>query len=174
MKEFASTPLYSGDEVKFTGAVEDRVNLWPLAYWREPVGSIVWPVVSWGNDHFAFRPVWSQDKRHGYGEYDEFNLFWPICQFDTRDNDYRVFPFFWGSERDGDDSYFCLFPALWWNDDFKGVLPFWWMDNADSFGIFPLYWHINIRGNLDMLFPLYGYWPEKGRNVDLFFIPVWR
>ena len=75
MKEFASTPLYSGDEVKFTGAVEDRVNLWPLAYWREPVGSIVWPVVSWGNDHLAFRPVWSQYKRHGYGEYDEFNLF---------------------------------------------------------------------------------------------------
>ena len=41
MKEFASTPLYSGDEVKFTGAVEDRVNLWPLAYWREPVGKKV-------------------------------------------------------------------------------------------------------------------------------------
>ena len=38
MKEFSSTPLYSGDEVKFTGAVEDRVNLWPLAYWRESVG----------------------------------------------------------------------------------------------------------------------------------------
>ena len=73
-----------------------------------------------------------------------------------------------------DDSCFCLFTALWRNDDFKGFLPFWWMDNADSFGIFPLYWHINIRGNLDMLFPLYGYWPEKGRNVDLFFIPVWR
>ena len=164
MKEFSSTPLYSGDEVKFTGAVEDRVNLWPLAYWREPVGSIVWPVVSWGDDHFAFRPIWSQYKRHGYGEYDEFNLFWPICQFDTRDNDYRVFPFFWGSDRDGDDPYFCLFPALWWNDDFKGVLPFWWMDDADSFGIFPLYWHINIRGSLDMLFPLYGYWPGKSSN----------
>ena len=73
-----------------------------------------------------------------------------------------------------DDSCFCLFPALWRNDDFKGFMPFWWMDNADSFGIFPLYWHINIRGNLDMFFPLYGYWPEKGRNVDLFFIPVWR
>ena len=38
MKEFALTPLYSGDEVKFTGAVEDHVNLWPLAYLREPVG----------------------------------------------------------------------------------------------------------------------------------------
>ena len=164
MKEFASTPLYSGDEVKFTGAVEDRVNLWPLAYWREPVGSIIWPVVSWGDDHLAFRPIWSQYKRHGYGEYDEFNFFWPICQFDTRDNDYRVFPFFWGSDRDGDDPYFCLFPAFWWNDDFKGVLPFWWMDDADSFGIFPLYWHINIRGSIDMLFPLYGYWPGESSN----------
>ena len=29
--------MYIGDEVKFTGAVEDRVNLWLLAYWREPV-----------------------------------------------------------------------------------------------------------------------------------------
>ena len=30
MKEFSSTPFYSGSEVTFTGAVEDRVNLWPL------------------------------------------------------------------------------------------------------------------------------------------------
>ena len=28
--------MYIGDEVKFTGAVEDHVNLWPLAYLREP------------------------------------------------------------------------------------------------------------------------------------------
>ena len=65
MKEFSSTPLYSGSEVKFTGAVEDRVNLWPLAYWREPVGSIVWPLISWGDDHLALRPVYSQYKQDG-------------------------------------------------------------------------------------------------------------
>lgn len=32
MKEFSSMPLYSGNDVKFTGAVEDRINLWPAAY----------------------------------------------------------------------------------------------------------------------------------------------
>ena len=75
MREFSSTPLYSGSDVKFTGAVEDRVNLWPLAYWREPVGSIAWPLVSWGDDHLAFRPVYSQYKQRGSGFYDEL-LFW--------------------------------------------------------------------------------------------------
>ena len=82
MKEFSSSPFYEGNEVKFTGAVEDRVNLWPLAYWREPVGSIVWPLISWGDDHLALRPVYSQYKQDGSGEYDEFNFLWPISQFD--------------------------------------------------------------------------------------------
>ena len=164
MREFSSTPLYSGSDVKFTGAVEDRVNLWPLAYWREPVGSIAWPLVSWGDDHLAFRPVWSQYKQRGsWGVYDEFNLFWPIGQFDTKHRKYRFFPFFWGKDYDGDPN-FCLFPALWWSDDAMVVLPFWWLDKAESFGIFPLYWHINIRGSLDMLFPLYGYWPGEESN----------
>lgn len=31
MKEFSSTPFYEGNTVKYTGAVEDRVNLWPVA-----------------------------------------------------------------------------------------------------------------------------------------------
>ena len=84
MKEFSSTPLYSGSEVTFTGAVEDRVNLWPLGYWREPVGSIAWPLVSWGKDHFAMRPLYSQYKQGGSGDYNEFNVLWPVGQFDTK------------------------------------------------------------------------------------------
>ena len=97
MKEFSSTPFYSGNEVKFTGNVEDRVNLWPLAYWREPVGSVAWPLVSFGNDHFALRPIYSQYKAHGKSDYNEFSFLWPIGQFDTHSRDYRIFPLFWGS-----------------------------------------------------------------------------
>ena len=157
MKEFSSTPLYSGSEVKFTGAVEDRVNLWPLAYWREPVGSIVWPLISWGDDHLALRPVYSQYKQDGSGEYDEFNFLWPVSQFDTRDNDYRVFPFFWGKSH-GSSPYFTLFPALWWNREFSGVFPFFWSDNGDGFCVFPLVWHsANGSNSLDTVFPLYYY-----------------
>jgi len=164
MKEFSSTPLYSGSEVKFTGAVEDRVNLWPIAYWREPVGSIAWPLVSWGDDHLAFRPVYSQYKQRGSGVYDEYNLFWPIGQFDTNGDDYRLFPFFWGRDR-GNDPYFCLFPAVWWINEFKGVLPFFWNDN--EFCTFPLFWtRLKGESRINTLFPLYYYNHNYNHNQD--------
>ena len=169
MKEFSSTPLYRGHEVKFTGRVEDRVNLWPLAYYREPVGSIAWPLVSWGDDHLAFRPIYSQYKQRGSGDYDEFNLLWPFGQFDTRHDDYRFFPFFWGEGR-GDEPYFCLFPLLWWNRDFAGVLPFLWSrdDNDMGFAVFPLFWsEVKPSGRLwNTLFPLYYYQSYEERSRD--------
>ena len=165
MKEFSSTPLYSGHEMKFTGRVEDRVNLWPLGYWREPVGSIAWPLISWGDDHLAFRPVYSQYRQggSGSGDYDEFNVLWPVGQFDTRHDDYRFFPFFWGESRGGDEPYFCLFPLLWWNRDFAGVMPFFWdrsgSGNEMGFCVFPLFWsEVKSSGRLwNTLFPLYYY-----------------
>ena len=133
MKEFSSSPFYEGNEVKFTGAVEDRVNLWPVAYYREPVGSLAWPLISWGDDHLALRPFYSQYKQSGSGDYDEFNFFWPISQFDTKHRDYRVFPLFWG-ESYSDKPYFCLFPALWWNREFAGVFPIFWDNDDDDDG----------------------------------------
>ena len=45
-EQMKSTPFYEGHDVAYTGAPEDRVNLWPLAYWREPVGSVLWPMFS--------------------------------------------------------------------------------------------------------------------------------
>ena len=160
MKEFSSTPFYSGSEVTFTGAVEDRVNLWPLGYWREPVGSIAWPLVSWGNDHFAMRPLYSQYKQGGSGDYDEFNVLWPVGQFDTKHDDYRFFPFFWGDMKKK-DPYFCLFPVLWRNKEFAGVLPFFWErdDNEVGFCVFPLFWSkVGPSDHLwNTLFPLYYY-----------------
>ena len=134
MKEFSSSPFYEGNEVKFTGAVEDRVNLWPVAYYREPVGSLAWPLISWGDDHLALRPFYSQYKQSG-DDYDEFNFLWPISQFDTRHRDYRVFPLFWG-ESYSDKPYFCLFPALWWNREFAGVFPIFWDNDDDDDGGF--------------------------------------
>ena len=158
MKEFSSTPLYSGSEVHFTGAVEDRINLWPVAYWREPVGSIAWPLVSWGKEHFALRPVYSQYKQGGSGDYDEFNFLWPISQFDTKHDDYRFFPFFWGNLKNGRHPYYCLFPLLWHNKEFSGVFPFFWDKDFDNLCVFPLFW-ADLEGSrrFNTLFPLYYY-----------------
>ena len=161
MKEFSSSPFYEGNEVKFTGAVEDRVNLWPVAYYREPVGSLAWPLISWGDDHLALRPLYSQYKQSGSGDYDEFNFFWPISQFDTKHRDYRVFPLFWG-ESYSDKPYFCLFPALWWNREFAGVFPIFWDNDDDDDGgfcVFPLCWAgWEKSGDLwNTIWPLYYY-----------------
>jgi hypothetical protein len=160
MKEFSSSPFYEGNEVKFTGAVEDRVNLWPVAYYREPVGSLAWPLISWGDDHLALRPFYSQYKQSG-DDYDEFNFLWPISQFDTRHRDYRVFPLFWGKSH-SDKPYFCLFPALWWNREFAGVFPIFWDNDDDDDGgfcVFPLCWAgWEKSGDLwNTIWPLYYY-----------------
>lgn len=59
-KELASTPFYPGDEIACADFDGNRVNLWPLAYWNESVGSEPWPLISFGDNHFAIRPLYSQ------------------------------------------------------------------------------------------------------------------
>jgi len=114
LKEMKSSPFYEGGEVEYVGDASDRVNLWPVVYWRNPVGSVAWPLVSFSNDHFALRPLYSQYKQGGKdGEWDEFNFLWPIAQADTKHNDYRVFPVFWGTDRKNGAHYNLLFP-LWY------------------------------------------------------------
>lgn len=132
-KEMKSTPFYEGDQVECIGAASDRVNLWPVAYWRNPVGSVAWPVVSFSDDHFALRPVYSQYKQGGQqGSWDEYNLAWPLVQADTKHDDYRIFPIFWG--RDWDDDYYqVVFPLYWNGAHHNALLPLWYYgDGRDS------------------------------------------
>lgn len=168
-QEMSSTPFYTGGDVKYTDKVEDRVSLWPLLYHRAPVTSVLWPLFSSADDHVAVRPLYSQYMKHGKREYNEYNVLWPIAQFDTCEDDYRVFPFFWGKDYD-DDPYFCLFPEIWWNDEFAGAFPFFWLRDRDGrrgFSVFPLYWHGHDRDSqygftIDTLFPLYFYEHKTG------------
>ena len=162
-KEFASTPFYEGQAVKYTGKAQDRVNAWPVFYWREPVGSFAWPLVSFGGSHFALRPLYSQYGMNMSGECSEINVLWPIVQlqFDIGRRDYRIFPFYWGY--DGlDDWHFSLFPAIWYNNRSAGALPFCWLTGEEEKGffVFPLFWSSVTEdgdGFWHTLFPLYYY-----------------
>ncbi len=125
--EMKGTPFYTGEyAVNVPGADERRVNLWPLAYSREPALSVLWPVFELTEEHVALRPLFS-----AYGDterYWEYNLLWPLCQTDTRSDDHRVFPYFWGSEKRGDgrQSYHALFPLLWHKEDeYHALFPLW-------------------------------------------------
>ena len=91
----------------------DRVNLWPAAYWRKPVGSVLWPLLTFSEDHWALWPLYSQYRQDGAdGKWNEFNVLWPWAQFDAKARNYRMFPVFWGHGEKG-TPYFGLVP-LWW------------------------------------------------------------
>lgn len=114
------TPFYVGEDRKTVGEVSDRVNLWPLAYWDDPMGSIAWPIVSFSDDQFAIRPLYSQYRQSGAGgRYDEFNLLWPFIQADLDGAIYRIFPLFFAED------FQCLFPVYWNFDDYNVLFPLW-------------------------------------------------
>ena len=94
-EQMKSTPFYQGDDITYTGKQEDRLNLWPVAYWREPVGSVLWPIVSFTDEHFAFRPIYSRFK-------EEYNFLWPLGRYDSATGDARFFPVFDYDAKNGD------------------------------------------------------------------------
>lgn len=160
-KEMRSTPFYEGADSSFTGRIEDRVNLWPLAYWREPVFSAVGSMLSFGDDHIALRPLYSQYRQDGRdGPYDEFNLVWPLFQADFAGGDYRVFPLFWGED------YFAAFPLALLKSDTTVVLPLVMNGSGSDGAFFPFVFWTHERGERAFtLFPLYSYskTPERMR-----------
>jgi len=133
--QMKSTPFYTGDSTVYKGKAEDRVNLWPLGYYRDPALSVLWPVFSLTDDHLAVRPLYSQFRQGGADRpYDEFNFLWPFCQVDAAHGRHRVFPVFWG------ERYFDFFPLVWWEkDEFFNVFPVWW-SNRDCDLLLPLYY----------------------------------
>ena len=115
----------------------DRVNLWPVAYWRRPVGSVLWPLLTFSEDHWALWPLYSQYRQDGAdGKWDEFNVLWPWTQFDTKARNYRVFPVFWGRDGKTGTPYHGLVP-LWWKsaDIFWTPLAGW---NTNGLWMVPL------------------------------------
>ncbi|MDD4872647.1 MAG: hypothetical protein PHR77_19015 [Kiritimatiellae bacterium] len=121
--EMKGTPFYTGEYELRKGPAEDRVNVWPLMYYRDPALSVLWPTVELTDDHFAIRPLMSV---YGLGGKDkEYNVLWPLGQFDFKAGNSRIFPFFWGKD------YFTAFPLYWHfdhpfaSDGYDGLIPLW-------------------------------------------------
>ena len=137
------TPLYEGSDAVFSEGAGDRVNLWPLYYSRRPAQSILWPLYSEADDHWAIRPLYSQYRPKG-GEYDEFNVLWPLCQVNTRADYNWIGPVLWSAHG------FSVFPLYY--DSSVGVdasETFWALGGLTGFR--------KIRGRLTWhwLVPLY-------------------
>ncbi|MCX6996226.1 MAG: hypothetical protein NTV49_03875 [Kiritimatiellaeota bacterium] len=131
--EMKGTPFYTGEYTKRLGPAEERINVWPLLYYRNPALSVLWPFMDFTDTHLAFRPVLSV---YGLNQSNhQYNVFWPLAQFDRHTRDNRIFPFCWGGGRRPADAYRVAFPLYWHygqplNDQMGGLdtlFPLWYM-----------------------------------------------
>ena len=141
-EQMKSTPFYEGDDIKYAGAIENRLNLWPIVYWRDPAGSVIWPIVSFTDDHFAFRPIYSRHK-------DEHNFLWPFGRYNSTTGDARFFPVFDYDGKSGD-----VTTALVGRHTWQDHIEWWWLTplvghkSGDTYGFYfipAVKWRCNIN-----------------------------
>ncbi|MGO8839266.1 MAG: hypothetical protein ACLQQ0_17775, partial [Limisphaerales bacterium] len=160
------------------GPVEDRVNIWPAFYYREPALSVLWPLFEMTDDYVAVRPLFSV---YGLDQTNhQYNVLWPLAQFDRRTDDSWTFPVFWS------DSHFVLFPLYWhygqpWGSEggADSLFPLWILsrkenERSDLWSPWPLvYFWSDRKDNTDgsMILPLY--WYRSDDHASEFYSPLW-
>ncbi|HEY5621157.1 MAG TPA: hypothetical protein VIR77_01010 [Pontiella sp.] len=135
------TPFYTHEYEQFGKPDPDRINALVFSY-RDPVLQVLTPLMEFGPKYVAIRPIYSVYDRDT--DHPVYNVLWPLCRFDPGNQDYRIFPVYWG------DEYFNVFPLYQHEDDpFAG-------DGRNM--LFPLWiWDIDESGHsLDVFWPLYG------------------
>jgi len=147
------TPFYTGEYSRRQGLAEERVNIWPAFYYREPALSVLWPIFELTDDHLAVRPLFSV---YGLDQANhQYNVLWPLAQFDRRTDDGWTFPVFWS------DSHFVFFPLYWHYGE-----P--WGNGGGSDSLFPL-WILSRKENdhlgLWSPWPLVRFWSDRQDNT---------
>jgi hypothetical protein len=172
------TPFYTGEYSRRQGPAEERVNVWPAFYYREPALSVLWPLFELTDDHVAVRPVFSVYRLDQPNH--QYNVLWPLAQFDRRTDDSWTFPVFWS------DSHFVLFPLYWhygepWGNagGSDSLFPLWILSRKenDRFSLWspwPLmrFWS-DQKDHTDgsLVFPLY--WHQSDEHASEFYSPLW-
>ncbi|WP_372808697.1 hypothetical protein [Pontiella sp.] len=137
------TPFYTGEYDRREGPAADRVNLWPLLYYRDPALSVLWPIMEFSPDHLAVRPLYSVYGRSS--ETPVHNVVWPLARFDTKSGDHRVFPVYWGND------YFAAFPLYWHKGHplsgrgYDSLFPLWIYRNSGSGSTAHVFWPLYAR-----------------------------
>jgi hypothetical protein len=165
-REMKGTPFFTGEYSKRNGPAEQRVNLWPLYYYRDPALSVIWPVIEFTDDHTAIRPVFSI---YGLDETNRahrtYNVVWPMTQFDGKERKNRIFPFIWST------NHTVLFPVYWQYGKIGST-------NGGTVSVFPLaLMDRNGKGQYSLLapVPLGGVWRNQktGGSDGSMFLPLY-
>ena len=161
--EMKGTPFYTGEYAKRNGPAEQRVNAWPVFYYRAPALSVLWPIFEFTDDHTAVRPFFSV---YGLDQTNrEYNVLWPLMQFDRQTGENWIFPVFWGKD------YEVVFPVYWHYGQ-----P--WGKTGGTDSLFPL-WILDRNGtnhfNLFCPWPLMHWWSDaRDREAGSMVLPLYR
>lgn len=158
-KSMKGTPFYTGEYEGREGPAADRVNIWPLLYYRDPALSVLWPLMEFSPDHLAVRPFYSIYERAS--DTPVYNVVWPIAKIDTMQRNNRIFPLYWG------DEYFTAFPLYWHKGHplsgrgYDSFFPFWIYysrgSGTSAYVFWPLYARYNHTDHQGWrLWPFYG------------------
>ena len=190
------TPFYTGEYDKREGPAPDRVNLWPLAYYRDPALSILWPIGEFSDDRFAIRPLFSMYRDGKDEPWYEYNSLGGLISVDTRHHRHMFFPLYYCDEEEdtflsllyahGRDWY-AIPPLLsWWNDDGSGriLLGLGGWDDSRAWA-FPLFYRDAATDTLATLIwatqaghwsaipPLLSWWTDDGSGRVLLGLGGW-
>ena len=182
------TPFYSGEYDKREGPASDRVNLWPLAYYRAPALSVLWPLGEFSDDRFAIRPLFSMYRDDKNAPWHEYNSLFGLFSVNTQYHSQMFFPLYYYRDRpEGDDIFLSLLYAqgpdwtalppllsCWdddgrsgrlllglggWDDNRSWAFPLYFQDSADDTFLSLLY--AQGRG-WTALPPLLSCWDDDG------------
>lgn len=174
-----SAPLWEGEYEKAYGPPEDRVNLWPLLYYRKPALSLLWPFIAITDEGHAVIPFY--EYRNGPGELrigtvhqaipalivsnSEEEYFRAVNVVnDRKDQFFTVFPLFF---RNGEEKWWLIVP-LFYHDErgFWSPLVTWFKKTKGFLG--PLFFHSKESewdpARTYFPFPILGLWRGAREN----------
>jgi len=167
------TPFYTGEYENRKGAPEDRVNMWPLVYYRDPALSVLWPFIEKTDEHFALRPLMSINGLDE--EARVYNLLWPLGEINQKTGERRFFPVFWSKD------YFNIFP-LFWHYGGSGarvdsLFPAWVIYRNGEKSSYHFLWPIVNFKNWGRetgwrVWPIAGHYENYGREYSFFAWPL--
>ncbi|MCE9615524.1 MAG: hypothetical protein K8T26_14730 [Lentisphaerae bacterium] len=174
------TPFYSGEQMPPKGPAADRVNLWPVLYYRAPVLSVLWPIGEKTDDHVAIRPLFSV---YGLDQTQRVvSVLWPLSSIEPQAGKGYVFPVFWGTNS------LAILPLYWHEGEPYGaagghdaLFPLWSRYRTATGGtsthvLWPIYHRKNLPDERGWrLWPLYGDYTAGSARSQFYAWPLgWR
>lgn len=116
------SPFHEDEGISST----ERVSMFPLYYQNADENSVLWPLVDWDDEGFAFRPVYVKEGC-------EHAFLWPLSGWDTEAQDGWFLTAYWDKNSGG------LFPLFHKGKKLSYYGPF--VSSKSASGLLPIYYN---------------------------------